>query len=379
MARAKRRARSSTFSTSIPRTPEGTLTVDPDAIAATAAGLRAWIASETCRSPNGAFVAWFDLAGSRRAYDYPEITGYALTYLAGRPSLSKHERAIGSGAADWLVERDLSGNLAARDGWDDNAVYLFDLGMIASGLLSFGRRTHVEPYVETGRRLAGLIADEICSGHFISPVSRHGPPSRRTGWSARGVAHLAKLVHALLLAEGLGDEAGGSASARLIETVKDLQASDGLMRTDDGDTTVMLHPHLYAAEGLWVWACAAGDGEAMECARRAVEWAWAQQLENGGFPRSVPHVEEGAIAVEQSDVTAQAVRLALALEVRSAGVARAIARLIEVARGGDAGLGIVYQPGSPNLHLNTWATLFAAQALAMAIPDAPQISWRQLV
>jgi hypothetical protein len=64
--------------------------------------------------------------------------------------------------------------------------------------------------------------------------------------------------------------------------------------------------------------------------------------------------------------------------LHSAPLDRAIARLIDLARTHDVGLAIVYQPGSTNVHLNTWATLFAAQALATATPEATPISWRQL-
>jgi hypothetical protein len=355
-----------------------TLALDPEAIAVTRAGLRAWVFSSACQSPSGAFVAWCDLAESSRSYDYPEVSGYALTYLAGQTSLSERERAAGYRAADWLTERVRTGILAARDGWDNNAVYLFDLGMIASGLLSFGRRVEVERYLDAGLRLANFVCRETSSGDSISPVSRHGPRSGRASWSSRGVAHLAKLVQALLLADELEGGACGSASARLITTVKRLQAADGRMQTDEDGTIVMLHPHLYAAEGLWIWGCAVGDTDALERAEVAVEWVWRQQLEHGGLPRSAPHTSDAGVALEQSDVTAQAVRLAVAMGTRAAPVGRALARLLEVARSHAAGLGIVYQPNSPKAHLNTWATLFAAQALAMVIPEASSITWQQL-
>ncbi|MGB2952857.1 MAG: hypothetical protein WBB74_05635 [Gaiellaceae bacterium] len=351
---------------------------DPEALAATSAGLRAWISSGACQGANGAFVAWFDLANSCRSYDYPEISGYALTYLAGQTSLSERERSAGHRAAEWLSERVRTGNLAARDGWDNNAVYLFDLGMIAAGLLSFGRRTEVDRYLETGRLLVSFLRDETRSTRSISAVSRRGPHSERASWSSRGVPHLAKLVQAFLLAEELEDRADKSVSARLIETVKHLQAADGRMPTE-GEATIMLHPHLYAAEGLWIWGTAANDEDALGHARMAVEWVFTHQLEQGGLPRFAANGKQHGRAPEQSDVTAQAVRLALALGLRSRAVDRALTRLIEVARGDERGLAIVYQPDSGAIHLNTWATLFAAQALAMAVVAAAPISWQELV
>jgi hypothetical protein len=302
-----------------------------------------------------------------------------LTYLAGQTFLSERERSAGHRAAEWLDERVRAGNLAARDGWDNDAVYLFDLGMIASGLLSFGRRTEVERYLETGRRLVSFLRGETRSIQSISPVSRRGSQSKRASWSSRGVPHLAKLVQAFLLADELADGTDRVVSARLIGTIKRLQAADGRMPTGEDETMTMLHPHLYAAEGLWIWGTAAHDDDALERARMAAEWAFAYQLEQGGLPRFATNGKPGGTAPEQSDVTAQAVRLALSLGLRSRAVDRALARLIEVARGDERGLAIVYQPDSPDINLNTWSTVFAAQALAMAVPDAVPISWKELV
>jgi hypothetical protein len=315
----------------------------------------------------------------RRSFDYPEISGYALTYLAGLESMEKHELVAGHRAAEWLIARVRGGNLAARDGWDNDAIYLFDLGMIASGLLSFGRRTGVERYLETGSLLVSILEAEASSGDMISPVSRQGPKSRRTDWSARGVSHLAKLVQPFLLAEESGGGSSRSVSSRLIEQVRRNQDADGRIWTDEDRLTTMLHPHLYAAEGLWIWGSAVGDDDALERARAAVEWAWSHQLGHGGLPRSVTHTDEDEIRAEQSDVTAQAIRLSLAMGARSSAVGCAIKRMVGVARRHRSGLGIVYQPGSSRVHLNMWATLFAVQALTMAVPEAPQISWQELV
>ena len=42
-------------------------------------------------------------------------------------------------------------------------------------------------------------------------------------------------------------------------------------------------------------------------------------------------------------------------------------------------LAMPYQPGSPDVHLNTWVTMFASQAVALAVPDAEPLHWDQLV
>ena len=124
---------------------------------------------------------------------------------------------------------------------------------------------------------------------------------------------------------------------------------------------------------------ATGEADSLERARAAVEWACTHQLEEGGFPRSVADGVRSDDAVEQSDVTAQIVRLALVFGLGSRVVERAIARLRELACESEGMLAMVYQPASPNIHLNTGATLFAAQAFAMAVTGAPVITWPEFV
>lgn len=330
--------------------------------------------SGACQSESGAFVGWVDLTSGRLSDDYAEITGYALTFLASQPSLAGDELSVGRRAAMWLTDRSRRGTLAAREGWDNDAIYLFDLAMAASGLLSFGRRFGPEETVEAGLDLVSFLADELASAESISAVSARGRPTRRRSWSTHGQAHLAKLVQAFLLSGQLADRVAG-----FVDVLKGLQRADGSIVTHPDEKTTTLHPHLYAAEGLWIWGSATGDADALERAHAAATWAWRHQLKTGGFPRTVVHGERRGAPVEQSDVTAQAVRLALVLKLPSCDVERAVTRMVGLARGSGESLAILYQPASRDLHLNTAATLFAAQALAMALPGAPAISWRELV
>ncbi len=135
---------------------------------------------------------------------------------------------------------------------------------------------------EAGIRLVDFFRDELSSGHTISPVARRGPRSDRFVWSTRDTPHLAKLVQPLLLSEEITGIAAVPVAAGLIECVKQQQEAEGYMGTDPDARGVMLHPQLYAAEGLWIWGSATGDQDALERASAAVEWVWAQQLEQGG-------------------------------------------------------------------------------------------------
>jgi len=171
-----------------------------------------------------------------------------------------------------------------------------------------------------------------------------------------------KSVQCLLAAAEAGFSEGLEAAARLVESTCALQESDGSFRTQPNSEGVMLHPHLYAAEGLWIWATSQGDAAVAERARSATAWAWEQQLPSGGFPRSVGSPEGGG-RIEQGDASAQALRMAATLPSAPPRLEEAVSRLAALSRAAPGGAALVYQPGPEPAHHNSWTTMFGAQAL----------------
>ncbi len=340
-------------------------------------GLRAWLASGAVQSPSGAFCAWRESDTGNLAFEYPEITGYALTHLA-QDEPTGGERAAAARAAGWLRERGSSGVLAARSEWDGQAVYNFDLAMIASGLMSFGRRTGDEEATAAGATLAeDLCAQHRAEGVLPSIRASHRRPSARSAWSTEGFAHLVKTVQCLLLH---GGEEPRAVAGEIIDASPASQKPDGRFVTHPDDVETMLHPHLYAMEGLWMFGEATGDEDARERAKAGVDWVWRHQLETGGFPRFVPTAHVGKVPPEQFDVTSQALRMAVLVDVGGDGRANAAARLAEVARvDGEAGLALPYQPGDGPVHLNAWVSMFGHQALRVAHAGRAALPWQYLV
>ncbi len=338
-----------------------------------------WLASAACQSDGGAFYAWLEAGTGIPAFEYPEITGYALTHFAGRDNLTIEEERAGRRAADWLVAR-LSADLSARRQWDNASVYNFDLAMIATGLLAFGDRAGVDVYVNHGKVLVDLLRRQIHSETgFTSLSPEQSALSNRSAWSTEGHAHLLKVVQCLLLAETLGVTNASESARLLVEQSTRYQRDDGRFVTHPGDVETMLHPHLYAVEGLWMWGTAQGDATAIERARTAHAWMWSHQLPTGGFPRFVNTGETGDAPIEQADVTSQALRMALALDPSLPGIPAAIARLEQIAQHTPDGAALVYQPAAPQAHLNAWVTLFGAQAMEMAAFGSSMLTWRKLV
>ncbi|HEX7083261.1 MAG TPA: hypothetical protein VF186_04035 [Gaiellaceae bacterium] len=336
-----------------------------EAAAPVAAALRDWLLSEACRSPAGAFCAWRDAETGRLAFEYPEISGYALTYAAALDDPGDAEVESAARAAEWLVRRLRAGDRSARADWDSGAIYVFDLAMVASGLVSFGRR-YGGGYQIAGLRIVELLLREAEVIGRI-PAVAPGPRTAHAGWATQGRAHLLKVVQCLLLA---GEDA---AAAALIEEADALQRDDGRFVTETGSATTMLHPHCYALEGLWIWGVAQEDEDALDRARRGLAWAFAHQLPDGGLPRYV--LAGGEPGPEQSDATAQAVRLACLLDERTPAVERAAERLEALGRSGA----LPYRPAALPVHENVWATLFAAQALELTHGERAGLRWSELV
>ena len=347
----------------------------PVGTTAIARDLRRWLFSGACQSESGAFCAWRDVRTGHLAFEYPEITGYLLTFAAGLDDLQESEVAAARRGADWLVSRLRRGDRSAREGWDGGTVYTFDLAMVATGLMSFGRLRGDE-YLEWGVKLVRfLVAESEAAGKM--PAVARGLEARHTGWATEGRAHLLKLVQCLLLADELGIAGARDCARALIGEASSLQQSDGRFVTDLRDDVTMLHPHHYALEGLWIWGRATSEQWALERAQKGVEWAFAHQLASSGFPRFVSAAgrEKGP---EQADATAQAIRMAGILDLESERLGRGVARLGELTIAGAGARAMVYQPAAATLHENTWATLFAAEAL-MLRSTLKSAEWRCLV
>ena len=202
--------------------------------------LKRWITEGVSQGSNGAFHAWYDAHRGELAYEYPEITGYALTYL------SNHSEGITAGrrAADWLVNRIALNNLTAGEK-DRIAVYNFDLAMIATGLMSFGQDVHNNGYTTAGLYVMNLIREQIIARGHLLPLNPAYPSSpRKSTWSTDGKAHLLKVVQCLLIAQELGAVGIEEAVTCLMRSAGELQTSSGRFITHPTDTETFLHPHL---------------------------------------------------------------------------------------------------------------------------------------
>lgn len=329
-----------------------------------------WLFAGRLAHPSGGVAGWRERRTGRLSDEYPEISGYFL-------SAAVVADATGSApvirAADWLCAR-IEANASASRRVDGSAIYNFDQGIIAAGLIKYGVRAGNARAVAAGIRSASRLRDQVDElGHLPTLDPSSGVPHGRPAtWSTVGRLHLAKTVQCLLLAAELGVAGMREAARAIIDDVSSTfsLSSDGL-RDDAG--RINLHATCYTLEGFWIWDAANRTTGLREILHAALGELLSQRLPSGGFPR----LADTAASREQSDVHAQVIRLA-ALLGRAPAVRRSIARLRQVASPADRGWSVPYEPQAAEVHENAWATMFAAQALAL-VDGSADLDWWELI
>ena len=159
--------------------------------------LRRWATSGATQHPSGAMAGWRDTESGSLSAEYPEITGYLLTYAASTAA----EEGVARRALRWLGDRVRAGNLAARDG-DGPTIYNFDLAMMATGLITAGAALARQQDVAAGLELVEHLRRQVDRHGFLPTLDGSRRPSRRPpAWSTVGRAHLVKVVQAFLIAD----------------------------------------------------------------------------------------------------------------------------------------------------------------------------------
>ncbi len=333
--------------------------------------LSRWLTAGPIQEAQGGIFAWCDhhLVPS---YVYPEVTGYMLTALASGIAPIECSRTRAMRCAQFLKRRVALGQLGARP-QEDTVIYNFDQGVIATGLMrahaKFGAQTLAEAL-----QLAKLLRDQILNERRLPTWCDQGSvPERGRKWSTAGALHLVKCTQALLLARDHGLEAAAEAADLLAQHTLALLRAMAVPATCPGDPEIHFHAVLYCAEGMWIYGTATGAKDALDCSRALLGYV-LEEMDDAGTLTAV--AGGGGYAPEQGDVVAQMLRLAL-LHGRPADLVKLIyARLRRFFRAVEAWTAVEYQLGSS--HLNSWATIFAAQACLLMHDPGRHFDWRDL-
>ncbi len=294
------------------------------------AALLRWLVSPAVARPNGEVMSWVG-AG---AFVYPEAGGFLLRLLTLEGDARGCEDAIG----DWLT-RCVREDAIRRDG----VRHTFDVGIIAHAmcaratLRTASMRECIDAYT-------WMVADiRLGRAHDGAPMSR---------WSSRFGPHLRKLAFTLQAFD-----------IRPFEPYQRLWQETGGDDFDPraptpGAAATYLHACAYALEGTVLLASHFGDDHRVH---EALEWFARLQRADGGMPAWADG--ERGFGPARADTTAQAVRLWAWLDAKR--WEEPIARGLDwLARATAPDGGVRYADDCD--HQNTWATVFAIQALDFA-------------
>lgn len=343
---------------------------------------------------HGGFHAYYEADEGRYAYQYAEITGYALTMLAHlheacggeaagpvRETLARHAGL----ALDWLrcfARDERSRAYRCRYEWahDEFAplrVCTFDNAMCLNGVVSWARLRGDGMLWDEARALAAwLLGMQNRDGSFN--VRTVGPAAKLENtyatWSTQIGSFLSKGVIGLLnLERETGDGALRDAARRACDLALRFQAPEGRFLTHIVERDTLQHPHLYTVEGLLVGGTALEEPRYLDAAFRGIDWSLSTQLEDGGFPSTVRGAG-GQNEHQRMDIQAQVLRAAL--WARRCGYAPdmgavegALTRLLAAQSQDERPAlrgGFLYghdDDGRALPHPNSWVTMFAMQAL----------------
>lgn len=313
-----------------------------------------WLCGADVVAADGAVASWVNPA--HPGYAYPEAAALWLSHFAlsggVQPvSVAHVDRAARcSSVARWLLSQIRDDGSLGRAGCG----YLFDTAVGLAAIVRYARVTGWTPAAEdAAQRLFGFLEEGIRTRVPVSPA-----PTLADRWSLRFAPHLLKLSLALSLYE----EATGAKVDALIEQLV-AGAFDGEPAQWARAPDTYVHALCYAVEGLLVLRDRGVEVNDDDITA-VLDALSTLQRDDGGLPSFVAGGES------RSDATAQALRAwtLWAPERYAAARQKALDHLAsaQLPQGG-----LTYAPGRGDV--NTWATLFAVQAIDWQRPGAARL------
>jgi len=310
-----------------------------------------WLRSDHVVGADGRVVSWTNPA--HPGHSYPEAAGLLLGLLA-------HEGLTPDPVRERIVRGIISDTSAAGGCGKQGREYVFDAAMVLNGLLEHERSGGSLPDPLLPCRLFGFIADNLLKRQAASGLA--GGDRKR--WSLSYGAHLLKVVRALSLYHRMKSEQRcKSLIGQIAEDLVPLYSA-GRFHIHADSTETYVHSHCYAVSGL---LCLERDGLSSVTPIIGGCAGWLAQIQESQGGIREWHDGDRSYGEVHADCTAQAVRIWA--HVDRAAFADEIIRALEFLAGQQSSAGgLYYAPGCADE--NTWATIFAVQAVRWASEGA---------
>ncbi|MEW6407146.1 MAG: DapH/DapD/GlmU-related protein [Patescibacteria group bacterium] len=323
-----------------------------------------WIINSGLQAKNGGFYAWLDLNANAYSYIYSEITGYGITTLLFLNELKKAELA-----ADWIIKKSIQpcGGVRTGKGEFDN-LFTFDTGMVLYGLINLFKAAKKQEYLNISKKIADfLLANQRSNGSLAPIYSLKTNKTIETldKWSTQSGTYHAKVALGLVdLFRITKNDIYKNAAIKLCKFTLTLQDKSGRFITNKKDNTTHIHPHSYAAEGLLYTGAILKIKEFVAAAKKSVEWSF-KNLSGYGINELYNPFSNTFNDFQRSDILAQVLRLGIIFSLDSKKIEELASLLLAYQYNGQNKQKGGFFYSKNDLHLNSWCSMFALQALAL--------------
>lgn len=328
-----------------------------------------WILNSGLQSKNGGFYAWFDRNTKKYSYLYSEITGYGITTLLFINRIAKTREAIKKAeyAASWIINESLQPCGGVKTGKGEaNNLFTFDTGMVLYGMINLFKATRKDRYLQVSKKIAEFLLRNQRKDGSIAAI--YSPKTNKTletfdKWSNQSGAFHAKIALGLVdLYEVTSNQVYKDAAIKLCNFTLTLQDKTGRFITNKADNTTHIHPHCYAAEGLFYTGVHFRIKKFIIASQKASKWSF-DNLSNYGINELYNPLTNTFNDFQRSDILAQLLRLGIIFSLDSKKIDELASLLLtyQYKEGSRQDGGFLYSKNER--HLNSWCTMFTLQAL----------------
>lgn len=343
----------------------------------------AWINTSGIQSEEGGFYAWYDATKDEYSYLYSEITGYGVTTLLFLYRLYGDEIFLRKAekAGQWIIEKALHpcGGVRTRlyhskvkanplYSFSEENIFSFDTGMVLYGMINLYHTTKKENFLKISVMLADFLLTKMQNkdGSFAPMYNAKKNAiifPKENKWSNQAGGFHAKVALGLVdLFTLTREERYREAALKICDYALTTQEPCGRFITDKISSTTHIHPHCYAAEGLWYAGSILSVSRFISSAKRAMQWIF-KYISVGSVNELYSSLSDNFNMVQRSDIIAQALRLGVifSLDAKLAALKSELLTYQYANCDSPHNGGFLFTKESG--HINSWCGMFSLQAL----------------
>ena len=230
----------------------------------------------------GGVQSYYDEKNKKYSFLYPEIAGYFISTMCFLNNYHQNQNytKLAKKSADWLI------NLHTKYGGiiqslsadsQSNLVYSFDTGICAKGILDCYELTQDTRYFEFGKTLVDFLSLEMINDDgTIKPIknieTQLYPSDKKLWYNQNGCLHIKNAIPFLQMYKITNEKTYLDKAKLISDTYIEFQNTDGSISIHKGNNTIHMHTMCYALEGLLYSFNVTRDKKYLDCCYDALNW-----------------------------------------------------------------------------------------------------------